>query len=286
MKETTDSSVQTIVTSPPYWAIKDYGNAEQIGLNDSYAAYLDKILAVFAECERVLRHDGSMWINVDTINTGHDELVTIPFDLTAGLRVLGFLLRDVVIWHNPIALPENLSYKLANKFEYVLMFTKHPRRFKFYKDRIREPHTTVNDKRRWRFNPRGRDPGNVWTINRVVYGQDEFCDHPAQFPSELPRRIIKLTSDPGDTILDPFAGSGTTMMVARALGRNSIGYELNPAYLSMISERLATMPGFDPTNEPEWAVDHGGDTLTVIRNYGKRTVSRHALGPAKLRMRP
>src|SRR5690242_16076965 len=107
MKETADSSIQTIVTSPPYWDIKDYGSAGQIGLNDSYLAYIDKVLTVFAECKRVLKPDGSMWINIDTINTGHDELVTIPFDLTARLRLLGFLLRDVVIWHNPIALPEN-----------------------------------------------------------------------------------------------------------------------------------------------------------------------------------
>jgi site-specific DNA-methyltransferase (adenine-specific) len=243
MKEVEDSTIQTIITSPPYWDIKDYGDCNQIGLNDSYNSYLDKLVAVFKECNRVLKSDGSMWINIDTINTGHDELVTIPFDLIPRLRALGLLLRDIMIWHNPIAFPENVSYKLANKFEYVLFLTKNPRSFKFYKDTIREPHVTTNDKRRWRYNPKGRDPGNVWTINRIVYGEKEFCDHPAPFPSELPRRIIKLTSDPGDTILDPFVGSGTTMMVARELRRNSIGYELNPQYFEMIKDRLTRMPG-------------------------------------------
>ena len=244
MREIGDSTVQTIMTSPPYWDIKDYGDKNQIGLNDSYDAYLEKLLTVFSECKRVLKSDGSMWINIDTINTGHDELVTVPFDLITKLRAIGLLLRDIIIWHNPIALPENVSYKLANKFEYVLLFTKHPRKFKFYKDSIREPHVTTTDKRKWRYNPKGKDPGNVWTINRIVYGQKEFSSHPAQFPSELPRRIIKLTSDFGDTVLDPFVGSGTTMMVARELRRNSVGFELNPAFFDMIKDRLMRMPGF------------------------------------------
>jgi len=311
-------SVNCVVTSPPYYGLRDYGVEGQIGLEASPSEYVETLRAVFAEVRRVLRPDGVLWLNLGDSyagswgNQGHDperddlhvgvrgrgalptgsrtgsrkpgepgpkNLYGIPWRVAFALQDDGWTLRNDVIWSKPNAMPESVTDRLATRYEHVFLFSR-SRRYWFDLDPIREPlafpdtwgHTfggnspEVGRRRGSAYaepgkraaetgvgnrhqdstgpgmgaDPRGRNPGDVWTIPTSPYPAAHF----ATFPPELARRCITAGCPPDGTILDPFAGSGTTLMVARRLLRKSVGIELNAAYCGLIVDRIG-QPIFD-----------------------------------------
>ena len=279
---------QTCVTSPPYWGLRDYGADGQIGLEDSPDAYVARIVDVFREVRRVLRDDGTVWLNLgdsytpsgnlnahggqrkdrDQSALGFDranprtttkpkDLVGIPWRVAFALQADGWYLRSDIIWHKPNLMPESVTDRPTKSHEYIFLLTKE-QRYYYDADAISDPATTgpgalwserkaagatagnviVGDPKRNGtqrvVHGKGvssnltrqdgmRNARSVWTIATKPYAEAHF----ATFPTELPERCIKAGSRPGDTVLDPFMGSGTTAWVARHHGRQAIGCEIN-----------------------------------------------------------
>jgi site-specific DNA-methyltransferase (adenine-specific) len=242
MIEVADQSVELIITSPPYWQLKDYGTAEQIGFGDSYDHYIYQLNQVWLECFRVL-HDGCrLCINVaDTFTTvnsfGRHKVMPIHAEIIHFCENVGLDFMGQIIWQKhanrhpsggamimgSYPYPRNGVAKFD--YEYILLFKKPGDAPKPIPE-CKEPAKMTGTE--WNTYFTGQ-----WSFNGTMQGK-----HPAMFPEELPRRLIKMFSFPQETVLDPFAGSGTTAKVAKELGRNSISYEINTEYVSMIHERL------------------------------------------------
>lgn len=252
-------TVQTVVTSPPYWSLRDYGIEGQVGLNETVYAFIESLADLFDQVHRVLRDDGTLWLNIgDSYTSGNrgwrapdkknrgramslrpptpeglkeKDLIGVPWRLAFALQERGWYLRSEVIWCKPNAQPESVRDRPTRDHEQVFLFSKNER-YKYNVDAIKGP----NDRRL----------RTVWNIktraNRAASG------HFATFPTELAERCIRLTSSPGDLVLDPFLGSGTTALVAGDLGRKFVGVELHPDYLRMSRERL-TEAGYLDTSE-------------------------------------
>ena len=238
MNEMDDSSVQAVITSPPYWGMRDYGVPSQIGFDESYSEYLSRLENVGRECYRVLKENGSLWININKrfIN---GNILLFPEDIIEKMRNIGFYLREIVIWHKPIFVPATGPKNFADRHEYILFFTKSkenyllkPSGFK-QSDYIHPGNEKVTNV--WRM---FRKIGNVGKRVQIMI-KERKIKHTAVYPKELVRRIILLCSNKRDIILDPFAGSGTTLVVANLLGRGWIGYEINTDYKKIIRYRLA-----------------------------------------------
>lgn len=231
MLEVKDESVHLVVTSPPYYNAREYSQWA------TYDAYLEDMKKVFAECRRVLCYGGYMCVNISPV-LDNGERKNIPVHFCNLLEELKFDFKEDIIWRKPDGAGalrnggwsqnENrpLSYYPNIITEYIYIFKKgsYNRVGKFF---FKE------------WSGLGAIPKdlltNVWDFNPVLALQ---VGHPAPFPPELPKRVIGLYSFEDDTILDPFVGSGTTMEVARNLGRNSIGYELMPEYCKLIKDKL------------------------------------------------
>lgn len=220
------------VTSPPYGALKDYGHPDQIGWGQPHDEYLTEIKRVFRTIARHTRDDGTMWVVADTLRSGDDplsRLEPLPFQLAEQATEAGWILRDVIIWKKDKTLPWSGRGRLRNTFEYVMLFVK-TATFKYYLDRIREP----TELKEWwvrypeRYNPIGKAPGNVWEIPIPVQGswRNTSIDHMCPLPADLVERLLLLTTDPSDVVLDPFAGSGVVLAEAERLRRRPIGIEL------------------------------------------------------------
>ena len=285
-------SVQCVVTSPPYFGLRDYGVVGQIGLEPSPDAYVAKLVAVFAEVRRVLRDDGTLWVNLgDSYTTGAStaarksdpkavgdvsggvrrigtpdgmkakDLIGIPWMVAFALRADGWYLRSDIVWHKPNAMPESVKDRPTKAHEYLFLLAKSER---YYYDvsAIAEP--LASDPATWgrhshkdpganaviprpMFGPQrgGRDGtefGNgktrnrrsVWTVATTPYSGAHF----ATFPPALIEPCILAGSRPGDTVLDVFAGAGTTGVVAANHSRNALLIELNPAYAALARERI------------------------------------------------
>ena len=247
-------SVQTVVTSPPYWSLRDYGVAEQIGCNDGLDEYLKKIVVAFDQLRRVLADGGTVWLNVgDSYTSGNrkyraadrknraramsvrpptpaglkpKDLIGVPWRLAFALQDAGWWVRSEVIWYKPNAHPESVRDRPTKAHETVFLLSKNQ---DYYYDvkAVKGPNS-----RRLR---------TMWDINTEprpsrVGGID---DHPAVMPLTLARRCIRITSRPGDVVLDPYAGSGTTLLAAQELGRSWVGIELKPEYVELIERRIA-----------------------------------------------
>ncbi|MHA2495538.1 MAG: DNA methyltransferase [Candidatus Hodarchaeales archaeon] len=241
MREVPDQCVQTIVTSPPYWDLRDYDHPQQIGIHESYETYRERLSAVWRECYRVLSPSGTLWVNINKrIIKGH--YLNIPYDYIKDITATDFTLLDVIIWHRPISVPGYGEKNLADRYETILLFAKNP-------------DTCVLDKAAFQsedYAPSyvGHLP-NVWklfrkigNIGKTVRSMVRECQlkHTAMYPEELPRRAIRLGTKPGELVLDPFLGSGTTVAVAKELGRRAIAYEINPKYRPIIEFRLKSKP--------------------------------------------
>ena len=245
MDEVKDSSVHLVVTSPPYWKLKEYGDAYGIGQKAAtYQEYFTSICSVFRECVKKLVPDGKLVINIMPIlltgkNTKFNRRVTktvLP-ELEEFMTSLGNMyFHSLYIWDKRKAVrfsswgsypyPPNLLSTYP--YEWIIVFSKSGKRPPVDPEIRDASAITHNEFTNWVQN-------SIWDFQPA---SAKLENHPAPFPEELPRRCIRLYSFVGDTVLDPFVGSGTTLKVARELGRNSIGYEINPRYESLIREKI------------------------------------------------
>jgi len=242
-----DGVFQTCVTSPPYWSLRDYGIAGQIGLEQSVTEYIDHLVKVFAEVQRVTREDGTLWVNIgDSYTSGGrtwratdkknpvramqvrpptpdglkpKDLIGVPWLLAFALQRQGWYLRADIIWNKPNCQPESVKDRPTRSHEYVFLFSKSEHYF-YDPNAVRGP----ND----------RNLRTVWDIKTKPYPGAHF----ATFPTTLAEPCVVTSSTPGDMILDPFIGSGTTGLVALQKHRRFVGIELNPEYLKIAEERL------------------------------------------------
>jgi DNA modification methylase len=275
-----DGMAQTSVTSPPYYGLRDYGCAGQIGLEDTPDAYVARLVDVFREVRRVLRDDGTLWLNlgdsyaraggeggcgpnaqVGNTKSGEQrrnlvppsrykpkDLLGIPWMVAFALRADGWWLRQDIIWHKPNPMPESVTDRCTKAHEYVFLLTKSARYF-YDADSIREAPTgrtdvlsvintgADNGREKRTLNNDGTIGANarsVWPIATQPYSGAHF----ATMPPALAERCIKAGSKPGDMVLDPFGGAGTTGLVADRLGRSATLIELNPEYARLARERI------------------------------------------------
>ena len=248
-----DQSVQTVVTSPPYWSLRDYAVNDQIGRDDSLTGYIQSIVDTFDEVRRVLRDDATVWLNVgDTFTSGNrryrapdrknraramgvrpptpeglkpKDLIGVPWRIAFALQEAGWWIRAEVIWHKPNAHPESVRDRPTKAHETVFLLSK-GQNYYYDTGAIR--------------GPGGRRLRSVWEIAteplKRLNGHAD--DHPAMMPMSLARRCVAITSREHDVVLDPYAGSGTTLLAARELGRRWIGIELKPSFVDLIEQRM------------------------------------------------
>jgi len=225
-----------ILTSPPYFNIKNYENVQgQIGQHQTYDEYLDDLASIFQQCYRVSQEDATLWIVLDTIRK-NGNLIPLPFDLDKRLKQLfgtdTWTLRDVVIWDKYKNVPWHQKGHFKNRFEYILFYSK-KKKYKYNIDRVRQ----ITDYKKWwltypeRYNLNGSPPTNIWQYTIPIRGwgngrQNHFCP----FPFPLVERILTLCSDEGDLLLDPFAGSGSVLAIAKVMNRQAIGIDINQDY--------------------------------------------------------
>ena len=299
LAELSDGVMQCCVTSPPYWGLRDYGIAGQLGLEATPEEYVSRIVAVFREVRRVLRKDGTLWLNLgdsyatgtsadrhspSTLNFGAGtlaardvdrngnpfglaakNLIGIPWRVAFALQADGWYLRLDIIWSKPNPMPESVTDRPTKAHEYLFLMSKSARYY-YDADAIREPvwgepnspgsirspygqgftrrsnnfvrgdHrlTHAEGDKRYEASDSTRNKRSVWEIATQPYPEAHF----ATFPEALVEPCIKAGSREGDMVLDPFAGSGTTLAVARRLGRRAVGIELQPKYLPLIQHRV------------------------------------------------
>lgn len=239
--------IQSVVTSPPYWGLRDYNISNQIGLEQTLPEFISRLRGIFSEVRRVLRDDGVLWLNIgDGYTSGNrgwrapdkknraramevrpdtpeglkpKDLMGVPWRLAFALQDDGWYLRADIIWHKPNVMPESVKDRPTRAHEYLFMFTK-SEKYHYDRQAILEPN--------------GRNKRSVWDINTQAYAGTHF----ATFPSKLVEPCIKASTRPGDFVLDPFFGSGTAGLVACDLGRKYVGIELHPEYIDLARERL------------------------------------------------
>lgn len=245
MKELSNESVHLIITSPPYGYLKDYDNDEQIGLNQSYKNYMEDLNKVWKECIRVLCPDGKLCINIMPLFESGDQTKfkrrithTVISDLenfitgTGEMFTLALYIwdkRKITRFSSFGSYPYPTNIFSTFPYEWIIVFCKEGKRKKVSKE-IKEKSILTHEE--W----------SNWAVNSFWEFQPAKAKsegHPAPFPKELPHRLIKLYSFYGDTVLDPFMGTGTTAEAALELGRNAVGYEINPDYKKLIDNKIA-----------------------------------------------
>jgi len=314
-----DKSVQCVVTSPPYYGLRNYGVDGQLGLEPTPDEYIANLVAVFRECKRVLRDDGTLWLNLgdsyssykdcksvpDSLRVGgrsesansiekgmsvtrntrvmrsvglkDKDLIGIPWMVAFALRADGWYLRQDIIWAKPNPMPESVKDRCTKSHEYIFLLSKSARYY-YDSEAIMEVATGYDGRKdtkykggpkdmaggaheRWQYKnlqPDGQQPntmhlnrleGNeymspvrnkrdVWTVTTKPYKGAHY----ATFPPDLIKPMILAGCPAGGIVLDPFVGSGTTVMVATELGRRGIGLDLNMKYLDVNArERLASV---------------------------------------------
>jgi DNA modification methylase len=251
-----EKSVQTCVTSPPYWNVRDYSVECQIGLEATFEEWLAKMLIVFRQVHRVLKLDGTLWVQMGDSYV-KKNLVGQPWALAFALKDQGWILRSDIIYSKKDPMPEGVADRPTRSHEFIFLLTKSAKYY-YDIDAIRErTGNEMSDQeyaaaigKPWsaggmtnyagsnkhdggRSHPLGRNKRTVWTLPTAKYSGAHF----ATFPPKLIEPCILAGSRPGDVVLDPFAGSGTTAMVALEHGRDALMIELNPAYEALIRER-------------------------------------------------
>lgn len=229
------------ITSPPYGDLKNYGEPDQIGWGQPYVDYLVEMRRVFRTIYQHTRNNGSMWVVADTLRDGEDRsddipsaMFPLPFDLAAQAADSGWVLRDTIIWQKHKTLPWSNGNRLRNTFEYILHFAK-TASYKYHVDRLRDPVELEEWWVRWpeRYNPRGKVPTNVWQVPIPQQGAwgNSTVQHACPLPPDLVERLLFLSTDEDDIVLDPFAGTGVVIAEANRLGRRALGVELNRKYV-------------------------------------------------------
>lgn len=235
-------SIHLAITSPPYWQLKDYGSENQIGYHDSYENYINNLNLVWKECYRVLHNGCRLCVNIGdqfarSIYYGRYKVIPIREEIIKFCENIGFDYMGAIIWQKVTTsnttggglqmgsypFPRNGILKID--YEFILLFKKLGDAPKPTPEQKELSKMTSEE---WNTYFAGH-----WNFNGVR--QD---NHIAMFPEELPKRLIKMFSFSGDTVLDPFAGSGTTNLAAKNLGRNSVGYEINPDFIPVMQQKL------------------------------------------------
>jgi len=251
-----------VVTSPPYWGLRDYGHEGQIGLEQTPDEYVAEMVAVFRDVRRVLADDGTLWLNIgdsyasyrdgkvtpdtargDSLGTfvakgsaanrmaasfagsgiKHKDLVGIPWRVAFALQADGWYLRQDIIWHKPNPKPESVKDRCTKAHEYVFLLTK-SNRYHYDAEAISERSATDETRNR----------RSVWAVPTKPFTAAHF----AVMPEALAEPCVLAGSSPGDIVLDPFSGSGTVGVVALRHGRTFIGIELNPDYIDIAMKRI------------------------------------------------
>jgi DNA modification methylase len=243
-----DGIFQTCVTSPPYWSLRNYNIDGQIGLETSLEDYIQDLVSIFEEVRRVLRDDGTLWLNIgDSYTSGGrtwrapdkknpiramnirpptpeglkaKDLIGVPWRLAFGLQAVGWFLRADIVWNKPNCQPESVKDRPTRCHEMLFLFSKNEH-YMYDPEGVRGPNN--------------RNVRTVWDINTLPYKEAHF----ATFPPALVEPCLALGSRKGDLILDPFLGSGTTGQVSLQMGRRFVGVELNPDYVKISKRRLA-----------------------------------------------
>ena len=286
-----DASIDCVVTSPPYYGLRDYQVEGQIGLEPTLSEFVATMVKVFGEVARVLKPSGTVWLNLgDSYTSGGrksynpgvsalhpaqqkgmarpevpnglkpKDLCGAPWRVAFGLQDDGWYLRQEIIWHKPNPMPESVRDRCTKAHESIFLLAHPDSGGKYYydADAVRERQGNemtaeeyrsrlgssfggsiktrfgIDKKDGGRSHPLGRNKRSVWTITTKPYSQAHF----ATFPPELPRTCILAGCPEGGTVLDPFAGAGTTLLVANQLQRHAIGIELNPEYAAMAEDRI------------------------------------------------
>ncbi len=242
MAEVPNESAHLVVTSPPYWQLKDYGHANQIGFNDSYEDYINNLNLVWNECYRVLHPGCRLCVNIGdqfarSVYYGRYKIIPIRTEIIKFCETIGFDYMGAIIWQKVTTVntsggatimgsfphPRNGIVKLD--YEFILLFKKLGK----------SPKPTAEQKENSKMTT---EEWNEYFYGHWNFPGDRQNEHLAMFPEELPRRLIRMFTFPGETVLDPFLGSGTTALAARNLARNSIGYEINREFIPLIKEKL------------------------------------------------
>ncbi len=237
-----DNSVHLVITSPPYWQLKDYGTSDQIGYNDSYEEYINNLNLVWAECYRALHNGCRLCVNIGdqfarSVYYGRYKVIPIREEIIKFCEIIGFDYMGAIIWQKVTTsnttgggiqmgsypFPRNGILKLD--YEFILVFKK-------LGD---APKPTPEQKE---LSKMTSEEWNTFFAGHWNFAGARQTNHIAMFPNELPSRLIKMFSFIGETILDPFAGSGTTSLSAKTLDRNSAGFEINPEFIPLIKEKL------------------------------------------------
>lgn len=251
--------IDVTVTSPPYWNIRDYDRERQIGFGQSYEAYLNDLTAVFGAIHSRTKPTGSLWVVTDTLKLD-GELRLLPFDLAYRLKEVGWKLQDIIIWNKDKTLPWSHQGKLRNIFEYVCFFSKSDQ-FSYYLDDIRD----IDQLREWwvrypeRYSPNGKAPTRAWNIPIPRQGSwgNNWVRHFCPLPPDLVKRVLLLTTQKGDIVFDPFAGSGAVLAQAKAMGRRYIGTDLNADYKKMFETKV--LPAIARIHEHTESTNGNGD---------------------------
>lgn len=280
--------VQTCVTSPPYFGLRDYGHPGQLGLEQTPQEYVSNMVEVFSLVRDLLSDDGTLWLNLgDSYATGTTagrqqgkrglgantqnaqdlvprigtpeglktkDLIGVPWRVAFALQADGWYLRQDIIWHKPNPMPESVTDRCTKAHEYIFLLSK-SERYYFNNEAIKEPETMKPQQRLTlrKENPKAKVHGmpvyrqaeggtggglrnkrSVWEVATQPYSGAHF----ATFPPALIEPCILAGSRPGDIVLDPFLGSGTTAQVAQNLGRQWLGCELNGSYVGLQRERV------------------------------------------------
>jgi len=248
MKDIKDESVNLIITSPPYFDLKDYNTTKptknQIGSPKSYDEYLEKLDTVWKECIRVLAPDGKLCINIMPIFLAGSETIfkrrvtklvitDLEETITGANTMFTHALfiwdkRKIVRFSSFGSYPYPPNIFSTFPFEWIIVFSKKGKRQAVSKTKKAKSKIKTKEWQDWAVN-------SIWEMSPA---KAKLSGHPAPFPEELPNRLIKLFSFHGDTVLDPFIGSGTTAVSAKKLGRKFVGYDINPEYIKIAKNRL------------------------------------------------
>ncbi len=242
MAELQDNTMHLVITSPPYWQLKDYGTADQIGYNDSYEEYINNLNLVWAECYRTLHNGCRLCVNIGdqfarSVYYGRYKVIPIREEIIKFCEIIGFDYMGAIIWQKVTTsnttgggiqmgsypFPRNGILKLD--YEFILVFKK-----------LGDAQKPTPEQKE--LSKMTNEEWNTFFAGHWNFAGARQTKHIAMFPNELPRRLIKMFSFVGETILDPFAGSGTTSLVAKSLSRNSVGFEINPDFIPVIQEKL------------------------------------------------
>ena len=269
LKNIESQSINTCITSPPYWGLRDYGEGEQLGLEETPEEFVNNLVEVFREVKRVLRDDGTVWLNLGDSYLSKKQLGGIPWRVAFALQSDGWYLRQDIIWHKPNPMPESVTDRCTKAHEYIFLLSKS---VKYYfdneaikEDSIYAPGKTHEVERekgyykgKWSNPEKGsrhdgsfkairekRNKRSVWTIATKPFKGAHF----ATFPIDLIEPCVLAGCPEGGTVLDPFGGSGTTALVANGHNRDAVLIELNEEYIEIAKKRLGV--GTDLFNKIE-----------------------------------